>query len=356
MTASLYLWSKTAADNDDADGAINWAENQAPSSVNNSARAMMAAIANYRDDIGGALVSTGSSNEYTITTNQVLAAHANGVFITFRADKTSTAAATTTIDGLAQKSIFRADGTATVSGDIVSGAIYTLRYSSVADGYLASTNALTANLSAISALAVTDSNIIVGNGTTWVAESGATARTSLGLGNVDNTSNATERAATATLTNKDISSSTNTYRAATATATGAVELATVAEYQLGTDSTRAVTPARAWEAAALTALTDGATIAVDFSAGFNFGGTSDAVLALGGNRTLGAPSNLKTGQTGILWFGAATSTRTLTLNAAWVLCDGVEAGPYSITTAQELGVAYWVRGSVVRVTAILRQG
>ena len=34
----------------------------------------------------------------------------------------------------------------------------------------------------ISALAVTDGNIIVGNGTTWVAESGATARASLGLG------------------------------------------------------------------------------------------------------------------------------------------------------------------------------
>lgn len=37
-------------------------------------------------------------------------------------------------------------------------------------------------VAAIAALAVTDSNLIVGNGTTWVAESGATARTSLGLG------------------------------------------------------------------------------------------------------------------------------------------------------------------------------
>lgn len=37
-------------------------------------------------------------------------------------------------------------------------------------------------LNDISGLAATDSNIIVGNGTTWVAESGATARTSLGLG------------------------------------------------------------------------------------------------------------------------------------------------------------------------------
>jgi hypothetical protein len=39
-----------------------------------------------------------------------------------------------------------------------------------------------AKLTAIAGLAVTDSNIIVGNGSTWVAESGATARTSLGLG------------------------------------------------------------------------------------------------------------------------------------------------------------------------------
>lgn len=40
-------------------------------------------------------------------------------------------------------------------------------------------------LTDIAALAATDGNIIVGNGSTWVAESGATARTSLGLGTVD---------------------------------------------------------------------------------------------------------------------------------------------------------------------------
>jgi len=41
-----------------------------------------------------------------------------------------------------------------------------------------------AGLDDIAALAVTDGNIIVGNGTNWVAESGATARTSLGLGTI----------------------------------------------------------------------------------------------------------------------------------------------------------------------------
>jgi hypothetical protein len=45
--------------------------------------------------------------------------------------------------------------------------------------------AASAALTAIAALAVTDGNIIVGNGSTWVAESGATARTSLGLGTGD---------------------------------------------------------------------------------------------------------------------------------------------------------------------------
>jgi hypothetical protein len=41
-----------------------------------------------------------------------------------------------------------------------------------------------ANLDQIAALAVTDGNFIVGDGTAWVAESGSTARTSLGLGSI----------------------------------------------------------------------------------------------------------------------------------------------------------------------------
>lgn len=42
-----------------------------------------------------------------------------------------------------------------------------------------------AGLTDIAGLAVTDGNIIVGDGANWVAESGATARTSLGLGTAD---------------------------------------------------------------------------------------------------------------------------------------------------------------------------
>ena len=42
---TLYRWSQTAASNATADASINWQEGQAPSSVNDSARAMMASAA-----------------------------------------------------------------------------------------------------------------------------------------------------------------------------------------------------------------------------------------------------------------------------------------------------------------------
>lgn len=106
----------------------------------------------------------------------------------------------------------------------------------------------------------------------------------------------------------------------------------------------------------LAVLTDGATIAVDMNNGYDFGGASNTALALGGNRTLGAPSNVRNGKKGILWFTASGSTRTLTLNAAWALASGVETGPYSITTSQTLGIAYVCYGTNVVVTAIVRVG
>jgi len=142
---------------------------------------------------------------------------------------------------------------------------------------------------------------------------------------------------------------------ATTTAKGISEFATAAEYRAGSDTVRSLVVDQIWAAAALAVLTDGANIAVDFAAGLNFGGASNAVLGLGGDRTLSAPSNVKTGQSGVLWFGAVTSTRTLTLNAAWLLLDGVEIGPYSIAITQELGIAYLCRASRTYVTAIMRR-
>lgn len=63
-----YSWSRTAATNSGADVNINWAEGQAPSSVNDSARAMMAETAKWRDDISGATVTAGSAGNYSLST------------------------------------------------------------------------------------------------------------------------------------------------------------------------------------------------------------------------------------------------------------------------------------------------
>ena len=59
---SFWKWSRTAASNATADGSINWAEGQAPSTVNDSARAMMAAASKYRDDVAGAIATAGSAS------------------------------------------------------------------------------------------------------------------------------------------------------------------------------------------------------------------------------------------------------------------------------------------------------
>lgn len=145
-------------------------------------------------------------------------------------------------------------------------------------------------------------------------------------------------------------------QAGSTTQAGRLELAIAAEFRTATDTARALGVKEAWDSALNSVLTDGANIAVDLAAGFNFGGSTTAKLSLGGDRSLSAPSNARGGMTGVLWFGAATSTRILTLDVAWVLMNGVEVGPYSITTAQTLGVAYITLGTTVYVTGILRVG
>ena len=65
--ADIYDWSVIAADNDDADAAINWMEGQFPDTVNNSARQMMARIAEWIKD-QGILTATGAANAIAVAT------------------------------------------------------------------------------------------------------------------------------------------------------------------------------------------------------------------------------------------------------------------------------------------------
>lgn len=71
LSASVYMWSTTAANNANADPTINWAEGMSPSSVNDSARAMMQQIAFWRKDTTGSnLQVSGTSTAFVITSNE----------------------------------------------------------------------------------------------------------------------------------------------------------------------------------------------------------------------------------------------------------------------------------------------
>jgi hypothetical protein len=131
---SFWKWSRTAGTNATADGSINWAEGQAPSSVNDSARAMMAAAAKFRDDISGAITTGGTSSAYTVTSYQVFdsLAHLDGQMIAFIPHTTNTGAAgvqtTLTTDGLTAKPIRLAPNLEIPNGTLVQGTPYVVTY------------------------------------------------------------------------------------------------------------------------------------------------------------------------------------------------------------------------------------
>lgn len=133
---AVWTWDTVAANNDDADATINWAESQAPSTVNNSARAMMAALAAWLKDISGAQTAGGTADALTLTTVSGIGSHTSPRMLTFEASATNTGAATITIDGLASRDIKRNDGSALQAGDVTTGGIYMIAYESGIDDYL----------------------------------------------------------------------------------------------------------------------------------------------------------------------------------------------------------------------------
>lgn len=131
--SAFYQWSKTASSNATADPSINWAEGMSPSSVNDSARAMMARAAEYRDDISGALSLAGTSTAYTLTTNQGLAATpTTGQMLAFKPNVANGVAATLQTDGGNVYPLQSTAGTALPAASIVAGTPYRASFSGTA--------------------------------------------------------------------------------------------------------------------------------------------------------------------------------------------------------------------------------
>lgn len=111
---------------------------------------------------------------------------------------------------------------------------------------------------------------------------------------------------------------------------------TDSEGWIGTDQFKVLTPRRLYTLAAEVTLTDAATIALDLNTGINF------KVTLAGNRTLGNPTNAKSGQSGLIHVTQdATGSRTLTYGSNYRIVDG----PVVLSTATNAVdvLSYFVR-------------
>jgi hypothetical protein len=120
-------WSQTAATNSNADATINWAEGQAPSTVNDSSRAMMAALAVWYAQISSGTIVTGTVggtvDAITLTNSPTVPSAQMKYGSKFMFTPIGTSSSTTptlNVDGIGAKTI-QYRGAALVAGDIVSG-------------------------------------------------------------------------------------------------------------------------------------------------------------------------------------------------------------------------------------------
>jgi hypothetical protein len=138
-SAALWQWSQTPATNGNSDPTINWQVGMAPSAVDPSARAMMARMAEYRDDISGSLTTGGTSTAYTVTTNQANGSvgicnggagpPTNGQMISITPNANNGASPTLAVDTCTAAPLQITSGVAAPAGTLFSGTPYRIKYS-----------------------------------------------------------------------------------------------------------------------------------------------------------------------------------------------------------------------------------
>jgi hypothetical protein len=127
--AAIWQWSTTASTNATADPSINFAEGMAPSAVNDSARALMAVVAAWRNDISATNTTTGTATAYALATSEgINTTPANGQMISFIAHANSGAAPTLQVDGGNTYPLWLT-GTTIPAGTLVAGSPYRVAFS-----------------------------------------------------------------------------------------------------------------------------------------------------------------------------------------------------------------------------------
>lgn len=135
--SSIYDWSLRAPENARADEIINWAKGQPPSSVNDSARAMMQRLREYMADNGGAIDAkfTVDNDEkktsISLQTKSPIKVYANDIVVRFTSQEANTGTTSVALNQLSAQPVYKAtsNGIQPLSGgEIQKGGIYELIY------------------------------------------------------------------------------------------------------------------------------------------------------------------------------------------------------------------------------------
>lgn len=140
--AGVWNFSTTAGDNASVSGQ-NWAEGQAPSSLNDSARKLLADIAEDVKLRTAQYTTAGTADTQTITPTPAWTAYANGqrVLVKIGSGLTNTGSATFNVSSLGAKTVYRNDGATTLSaGELVAGSVVEAVYDSAINGFRLLTN------------------------------------------------------------------------------------------------------------------------------------------------------------------------------------------------------------------------
>lgn len=135
----FYDWSQTAASNATADTDINWQENQAPDTVNDSARNMMRRIAQWRSDLAPVRTSTGSGNAYSVASYAGgTGSYRDGEIVAFVVDRTNTSSCTLNVNSRGAVPFRPALGVEFKAGELVINTVAFAYYRSASNEFIAS--------------------------------------------------------------------------------------------------------------------------------------------------------------------------------------------------------------------------
>jgi len=165
-------WSTTASGND-ASPPDGWPEGQSPSSVNNCAREMMAAIKRAWNDDHPVNESAGSNSAYTLVTSASSTAYATGDMYVFRANHASVGTSTLNVNGIGARIIKKFGNQDTIADDIKANQVVQVAYEPSADVWQLLTAAFAPNLNDLSDVDLSGGaatgDALIYDGSTWSA-------------------------------------------------------------------------------------------------------------------------------------------------------------------------------------------